>query len=187
MKENLKWLAKRIFLGATAAIAASTVGMPKNLEAKDLKLDDSNSETALKSLKESKTPKLVLMKPTDGTLTSFIFHRSHRSHSSHRSHYSSYTQPSKPKKVETPKQEDNNPGTKKVVNFKLGERNLKKGMEGLDVAELQDSLISKGYELKITAAFDDETEKAVKKFQKDTQIEVNGIVDFVTLYYLKNK
>lgn len=192
MKENLRQLVRRIFLGATAAIAASTVSIPKNIEAKDLRYDDTNREEALKTLKESNSQKLVLMKPTDGTLTSFVFHRSHRSHSSHRSHYSSYTQPSKPKKEEPKKEEPKvqEKETKKsnlIDQYELGSRVLEKGMKGMDVAELQDSLVSKGYELKITGLFDDATEIIVKKFQEKMNLKETGKVDFLTMYFLKKR
>lgn len=192
MKENLRSLVQKIFLGATAAISASTVGMAKDADVKDMKFESLNEVTALKSLKESDTPKLVLMKPTDNSWTSFVFHRSHRSHSSHRSHYSSYTQPSKPKKQEPIKEElknaeENNSESKQLQNFELGTRVLEKGMEGMDVAALQDSLVSKGYKLKITGSFDDSTEDVVKEFQKKMKLDETGKVDFLTMYFLKKR
>ena len=64
--------------------------------------------------------------------------------------------------------------------YKLGERTLKKGCEGEDVKELQSDLMQLGYALPRYGAdgdFGSETETAVKKFQSDKGLPVNGIVD----------
>lgn len=60
---------------------------------------------------------------------------------------------------------------------KLGERLLKNGAEGTDVAELQQALISLGYDCGISGPggdYTDATEMAVRAFQKDAGITVDG-------------
>lgn len=70
-------------------------------------------------------------------------------------------------------------GIKPAVPEKhLGDRTLRKGMEGNDVKELQEVLIRLGYNLGSYGAdgdFGSATEKAVKEFQKKAGIKVDGI------------
>ena len=65
----------------------------------------------------------------------------------------------------------------------------KKQMQGYDVTQLKNILIDKGYLsgklLKGTSLFDEETEKAVIKFQKSIGIDADGIVETQTVYFLK--
>lgn len=63
------------------------------------------------------------------------------------------------------------------TELKLGDRLLKNGCTGTDVKELQSALMKLGYELPKYGAsgdFGDETEDAVKKFQKDYNLEIDG-------------
>ena len=63
---------------------------------------------------------------------------------------------------------------------KLGERDLKKGCEGSDVKELQQDLMRLGYALPEYGAdgdFGTETKDAVKAFQKDSGLKVDGIMN----------
>lgn len=67
--------------------------------------------------------------------------------------------------------------TEKATNF--GYRTLRNGSVGEDVKELQKRLIAKGYKMPKYGAdgeFGDETEKAVKEFQRDNNLTVDGIV-----------
>lgn len=78
-----------------------------------------------------------------------------------------------------------------VVNkeYALGERTLANGMEGKDVKELQSYLIQLGYDLGKWGAdgdFGDATEIAVRKFQKDHNITVDGKVGSKTLDILND-
>ena len=60
---------------------------------------------------------------------------------------------------------------------KLGERLLKNGMEGEDVRELQEALIKLGYSCGSYGAdgdFGDATEMALKKFQRDHDLDADG-------------
>ena len=62
-------------------------------------------------------------------------------------------------------------------SYKLGDRILKNGSEGDDVKELQSYLLQLGYDLGSWGAdgdFGDATEIAVKAFQKDYGLEVDG-------------
>jgi len=61
----------------------------------------------------------------------------------------------------------------------LGKRNLKNGSEGADVKELQSDLIRLGYDCGRWGAdgdFGDATERAVRAFQRDRGLTVDGIV-----------
>lgn len=61
--------------------------------------------------------------------------------------------------------------------YEFGSRILHRGMRGNDVKELQTKLQSLGYEVgPIDGIFGPLTEKAVKQFQKDNRIKVDGIV-----------
>lgn len=73
--------------------------------------------------------------------------------------------------------------------YNLGDRVLKKQMQGHDVTQLKNILIDKGYLsgnlFKGDSVFDEETEKAVIKFQKAIGIDSDGIVETQTVYFLK--
>jgi peptidoglycan hydrolase-like protein with peptidoglycan-binding domain len=59
----------------------------------------------------------------------------------------------------------------------LGSRILYEGLQGEDVRELQSALESLGYDVgPIDGIFGPLTERAVKKFQKDNGLVVDGIV-----------
>lgn len=63
--------------------------------------------------------------------------------------------------------------------YNLGERYLRNGSEGNDVRELQSLLIQLGYDLGVWGAdgdFGDMTEMAVREFQENNGLEVDGIV-----------
>lgn len=58
---------------------------------------------------------------------------------------------------------------------------LKKGSQGNEVNALQTELSKKGYALQNTGLFDDATEAAVKKYQQDSGLTVDGIAGDATL------
>ena len=71
--------------------------------------------------------------------------------------------------------------TEKPLTF--GDRTLRNGSEGEDVAQLQSYLIQLGYDCGSWGAdgdFGDATEIAVKEFQTDNKLEVDGIVGPMT-------
>ena len=53
---------------------------------------------------------------------------------------------------------------------------LSRGMNGSDVERLQTDLSAKGYEVSVNGNFDEYTEDAVKSFQKDNGLTVDGVV-----------
>jgi peptidoglycan hydrolase-like protein with peptidoglycan-binding domain len=68
-----------------------------------------------------------------------------------------------------------NPGTK---NHSLGDRvPVKKGMSGHDIRVLQDFLGRAGFKTKIDGEFGSATEQAVKLFEAEKALPVDGIVD----------
>lgn len=195
MNEKLNSLIKKIILGTTAVGTAyagelQITGYDALVKTKD--------NDAIKDGKEIKIkrPAFLLQKPSDQNFMKFLSHRSHRSHSSHRSHYShvsSYTQPRENEQDssdEKKKSYDKNRTVQPSQNenkllYEFGSRTLKRGMNGTDVVELQEKLNKAGYELKLDGNFGETTEAAVKDFQKKNNIEVTGIVDVVTIYYMK--
>lgn len=69
--------------------------------------------------------------------------------------------------------------------LELGERNLSQGDEGADVALLQQKLTGEGYyNYRIDGIFGPQTRKAVRKFQRDKGLAVDGIVGPNTLSHL---
>ncbi len=53
---------------------------------------------------------------------------------------------------------------------------LQRGISGKDVERLQGDLSRLGYETEVNGVFDETTETAVKKFQQDHNLTVDGIV-----------
>lgn len=76
------------------------------------------------------------------------------------------------------------------TSYSLGNRTLQNGCEGSDVEALQRLLIENGYSCGnygIDGDFGDDTESAVRKFQADKNLTVNGIVDQKTLAALRTQ
>jgi len=77
----------------------------------------------------------------------------------------------------------------KPVTLKLGDRILKNGCEGADVKELQLDLIKLGYDCGKWGAdgeYGDATEMAVKSFQRDHGLDVDGEAGPLTLAAMAN-
>lgn len=75
-----------------------------------------------------------------------------------------------------------------ATELALGNRLLKNGMEGADVKELQTMLIELGYDCGRYGAdgdFGDATEQAVREFQRDTGLSVDGKVGVETVSALR--
>ena len=53
---------------------------------------------------------------------------------------------------------------------------LRPGSQGSDVEHLQQDLSTLGYEVEINGNFDENTEAAVKKFQQQHNLNVDGVV-----------
>lgn len=69
----------------------------------------------------------------------------------------------------------------------LGSRVLFKGCKGSDVEELQNLLIKLGYKVSANGYFDEATEVAVKNFQTENELKVNGKVGKSTLLIMQSK
>lgn len=54
-------------------------------------------------------------------------------------------------------------------------RMLCKGMNGPDVKALQALLACRGYDVAVTGVFDETTDKAIREFQKDQGLDVDGV------------
>ena len=53
---------------------------------------------------------------------------------------------------------------------------LRPGSQGTDVERLQQDLSALGYEVQVNGNFDGDTEAAVKKFQEQSNLNVDGVV-----------
>jgi peptidoglycan hydrolase-like protein with peptidoglycan-binding domain len=53
---------------------------------------------------------------------------------------------------------------------------LSRGASGAGVERLQQDLSARGYKLAVNGSFDESTENAVKAFQKDNNLTVDGVV-----------
>lgn len=53
---------------------------------------------------------------------------------------------------------------------------LSRGIQGSDVERLQKDLSTRGYQIAVNGVFDESTESAVKAFQKDNNLTVDGVV-----------
>lgn len=92
--------------------------------------------------------------------------------------------------------EDNNPLSLNLytythndpINFwdPSGHAAIKKGMTGDSVKMVQEQLVEAGYNIAIDGSFGPKTLAAVKQFQRDQGITVDGYVGNQTLAYLKN-
>ncbi len=73
--------------------------------------------------------------------------------------------------------------TEAAYFIELGDRLLRSGMEGTDIAVLQHVLAKKGFydPREIDGIFGPLTEEAVRKFQKENQLHVDGVVGPETL------
>ena len=75
--------------------------------------------------------------------------------------------------------------------YKLGDRVLKVGMSGTDVAEMKNYLIDKGYLQGVTVKgvilFDTTIESALKAFLADVGLEWAGQTDSDIVFYVKKK
>lgn len=203
MSEKLSSLTRKIALGALSAVYAQSV--QANEQGSGTPTSDDFDH--LQELSAGKTNTLELrlkLKPSDNPdKWELIAHRSHRSHSSHRSHYSSRSggnssasgtsrSSSGSSTKSYPSQGSSSSGIYGNTSHSLGSRLLKLGMHGEDVTELMRLLISKGYyalpsghTLKVKELYDIIVQEAVKEFQRDRGLTIDGSVGPVTLYHLK--
>ena len=75
-----------------------------------------------------------------------------------------------------------------AAQWTLGGRTLKRGCVGADVKELQEALMALGYALNLYGAdgdYGEETEKAVRAFQRDQGLDVDGVFGAASLKALR--
>ncbi len=113
----------------------------------------------------------------------------HSSHSSHMSSSPSYSPITTAPIITVPKVPDYVPSemTSPSSSYILGSRTLFRGCTGADVEALQRMLIKLGYDVISTGNFEHTTEIAVKKFQAENQLKVDGKVGSSTLIILQSK
>ncbi len=205
MKTKYSQFLKSVFFSSVAAL------IPSKSDAITYNLSKLSNENDVKEISHKKiidlTPKLLIKLNNDNTYLTMQHrsHRSHRSHSSHSSHYSSSTYrgsttttTTNETNYSTPTNSQRNKvntytnSQESVTEYKLGDRLLKKGMNGSDVKELIDLLVNKGFFLKIESdttgykEFTLEVEKSVENFQKANSLTPDGVVGSKTVMYLKN-
>jgi len=73
-----------------------------------------------------------------------------------------------------------NAGQQLVEAMEFGQRNLASGTKGDDVRTLQELLNKAGHSLSVDGSFGNQTHSAVKKFQTENKLAVDGIVGPIT-------
>jgi len=63
---------------------------------------------------------------------------------------------------------------------------LQLSTQGKEVKQLQNKLVQLGYLVIINGIFEKNTENAVKKFQEDNKLKVDGIVGWYTYHKINN-
>ena len=186
---NFKKIAQKIALTALAGITVSNnTVMGSNDNNLNALLGNENED----KFKISEDKPILILKKTAVDFDKYIknpaSHRSHRSHSSHRSHYSSRTY-SPPSRTYSPSKSNNTKVyTSPNTSLSLGSRTLKYPMSGDDVKELNTILYEKGFLTsfdRYSNTFSSSTKEAVEKIQKQNAIEVTGVVNSLTLIYIR--
>lgn len=210
-KKGFGFLSARV-LAVLAATFGTTLAFKSQAQVPALPAvpNDDNKITVEEYQNKILKPRLVLkLNVADPDNSLLAFHRSHSSHSSHRSHSShysgsssrsytpsytpSYTTPAPsytPVPATTPKPDKTGASSKETngeaASYDLGDRVLYKGCKGGDVKALQKLMVKLGYRLLITGYFGDQTEKEVKKFQKNHKLTPDGRVSSSTLLMMQN-
>lgn len=153
----------------------------------------SNNDPNISTNRPNLTLKYVYNYATDDGM----FHTSHRSHASHASHASG-SSGSVRRVTTTPKPVTNQNAVQQIpstdntkASYNLGQRTLKKGMEGDDVLELKKALVqAKCYKMGeyevLDNLFDQKTVEALNLFKKNHQLPTDGIADALVFVQLKN-
>jgi murein L,D-transpeptidase YcbB/YkuD len=199
MKNHFKTLLKGIFLGSVSSLVTSNGADALTYDLDKLKVNN-DGQTEVKTQKDNSQKFILKFQSDDSYL--IAGHRSHASHASHASHRSSstysgsstgtsssnYSTPTSTKTVNTSTQ-SNTPSTSLGI-INLGDRILKKGMDGNDVIQLKEILVEKKFLPETfkneSMLFDEKIELAVIEFQKSVGLRADGIVGSKTVYLLKN-
>jgi His-Xaa-Ser repeat protein HxsA len=196
MEEKKSWfsLSKRSLsvMAASVAVLAGNQANAKPVTESALPGGDV-AETAIKRvLKPKLVLKLNISNPSRSLLSMHTSHSSHASHASHASSAPTYTpsypEPPAPAPVRTTPAytPPADPVTYTTTTDTLAQRTLYKGLKGKDVKQLQQMLKDKGYNVPVSGYFGQQTEIAVKKFQKQNDLPADGKVGSLTLSMLAN-
>ncbi len=209
MKNKAKKLIRNILIGAVASLYSTSAQAKESTNVSFLdNLNDDDKKDAVNALK-NKIYKNVLQITKKGDTKLIAGHRSHMSHRSgggggggghysHASHFSSYggggghnSHSSHSSSSYTPAV--SRPAPKTYKTYSLGDRTLRNGLYGKDVSELTTLLISKQYLSSswITMqngypVYNNYVTSAIRRFQKDAGITVDGIANSTTISRLRD-
>lgn len=200
MKKPSKKIIKSLLLSAALAFISNHNVNAEDTVTNTLSLEDLDNDKLELEKGENPIIRNVYKIRRDGDLQLIAYHRSHRSHSSHRSHrsssygssygssyrssYSSYSSSSSSSRTTTP--------AKTPATYRLGDRTLKNGLYGADIDKFVPYLTKNFYIKEANLKkrngyylYDTNVEEAVRHFQKDAGLTVDGIVNSTTLSQLK--
>jgi hypothetical protein len=194
MKKQFEKYLKGIFLTSFASLMGISDGKASKITLPMLNTDIGEEFTSNKNSVRSSYPKFILKMSDDDSysLSAHSSHSSHSSHYSHSSHRSSsgggYSTGSSPSYFYSP---SGTATTAKIYN--LGDRVISYGASGKDVKELADYLIRYGYlkkdDLDVLGSgditFNLKMEDAIKQFQKDCGLFVDGKAGTSTINFIK--
>lgn len=201
MKKSFKDLIKGVITSSLAAIAGThgaEAAPVVTFNDSDIDMD----KVSFGEVKKDLSYKLLLQINDDDSYSlsghrSHSSHRSHRSHSSHRSGSSHYSHSSHYSSTTTTRSTTSSSSTSTYVSpssYTVGSRIMKKDLYGTDVKQLTDWLVKCDY-LKSTqvsknyldyVVYDDAVVNAVKAFQKDMGITVDGSAGSTTVDKLRS-
>ena len=203
---------KASLISKSLSLIAASVAMISNnqVQAKTLAetpIDAGNHNISAKRiLKPNLVLKLNMRAPAESLMSMHTSHASHSSHASHASSSPGYTPsdiPATP--VYTPATPVYTPPAPApaprpastagrssaytdnlTVPAQTVPRVLYKGLKGDDVKQMQLLLKARGYNTPVSGYFGEQTESAVKKFQKNTDLPIDGKVGSLTLSLMNN-
>lgn len=196
MKKSSKNLIKTLLLSAIASIAHNGNANAETKSVKVLNFDFNENETVKHDVFKHNVFKNVIKIKSNGDVMEVSSHRSHRSHSSHRSsnsgHYSHSSSSNSYRSGNSYSSGVSTPA-KTVDTYELGDRTLRRGLYGKDVTTLTGLLVTKHYlnpnSISMRgkhADYDSKVEDAIKNFQNDSGMGIDGVADANVIAKLKN-
>ena len=201
MKKSFKDLIKGIVTSSIAAIAG-THGADAAPVVTFNDIDTDSEKEVFGGAKKDLSYKLMLQINSDDSYAlsghrSHSSHRSHRSHSSHRSGSSHYSHSSHYSSTTTTSSSSTTSSSTSTYvspsSYTVGSRVMKKDLYGADIKQLTDWLVKCEY-LKASqvykntsgyVVYNDDVVNAVKAFQKDMGLSVDGSAGSTTIEKLK--
>lgn len=201
MKKSFKDLIKGIVTSSIAAIAG-THGADAAPVVTFNDIDSDSEKEVFGEAKKDLSYKLMLQINSDDSYAlsghrSHSSHRSHRSHSSHRSGSSHYSHSSHYSSTTTTSSSSTTSSSTSTYvspsSYTVGSRVMKKDLYGADIKQLTDWLVKCEY-LKASqvykntsgyVVYNDDVVNAVKAFQKDMVLSVDGSAGSTTIEKLK--